>query len=238
LLSIIAIGCKKSYERSCFKGTGDIDSVVYEFAPGYEEFILGTYLKYEFYQDSSNSVVIRGGKNMIYLVEVVDLDTALQFNDKNMCNFLRNGKDEIIVELHFPSYTHIVGKPSDSVIFKDTISGDVLTIDFKNGAGSSDLKVNLNILVLSITTGAGDFRVGGNVAVKSDLVVKQNAWGDASDLNCPYYFIHSRTNGDLHVNLNGATADIFLTGTGDIYYAGTPADTNLSVDGDGNLIAE
>ncbi len=239
ILTLFALSaCKKPDERACFKNLGDTDSLVIPFAGNFDEFVLGGNIKYEFYQDSSYQIVVKGGKNVIPFIEATDQDTALVIQNKNRCNFLRDGNSKITVELHFPEYKQLSGTPDDSVTFKDTISGSVLEIEFLGGACSMVLNVDLNILKINLAFSAGDFYVGGQVAVKSDLVVKTNAYGNATALVCPYYFLHNRSNADLHVNLEASSADIFIAGTGDIYYTGNPFSTIVSDAADGELIAE
>lgn len=235
---LVLIGCKKAEERSCFKSLGD-ESELIQAIPESHTFELGKGLEYRLYQDSTNQIIIRGGSNMITQVEIEQTDSSIRIVNKNTCNFLRKKGDEIVVEIHSADYHFLYGQPTDSVVCMDTIIGDSLLIEFDNGAGSADFKVNLDFLRLYIRDGAGDFHVSGIVNNKSDLILKRNAYGDARDLICPYYFLHSRTTGDLHVNMNGASADIVITGTGDVYYTGSPGSLNfVNMEGDGEFIAE
>ena len=234
------LACKKAPERSCFKGNGTLSEVTHSIE-NVNVFELGKGIKYLFYQDSSNQIIVRGGENLIHKIELTQTDSVLTIRNKNKCNFLRkkdseDNSDKIVVEIHYPAYHYIIGEPTDSILFMDTITGEHLDITVSNGAASMDLNVNLNSLYILFHDGAGDFKVRGNVAWKSDLIVKTNSWGNAEGLNCPNYFLHNRSTGDLHVNLSNAGASVFLHGTGNIYYTGAYTSVTIDKQGDGEFL--
>lgn len=238
IIALVIVGCKPSEDRSCWKGHGEETSLVHPIS-GIEHFDLGKGLKYRFYQDSTNQIIIHGGENMVKQVEILQEGDTIYISNKNKCNFLRDADRELIVEIHSSDFEAITGEPSDSVAFMDTINTDRLSIKIKNGAASLDLNINSDFLDILLFDGSADLRVGGNVAIKTDLIVKTASYGDARDLICPFYFLHSRSSNDLYVNLDGSDADVVLKGAGDIIYSGVPGTINIVEDNaDGEIIPQ
>ncbi|MBN4072872.1 DUF2807 domain-containing protein [Crocinitomix catalasitica] len=235
ILIITIAACKKSDQRRCLKSIGEPDSLVYLIDNVYK-FDLGNKIRYKLYQDSSNQIIVRGGKNMISFIEVVQTDSTVSVTNKNRCNFLRNKDEFIEVEIHSEDYTKIQCDPTDSLIFVDTIKTIYLDIRIDNGGGFMDLPLIVDKFRLDITGGVTHFKLGGEVSGVSEIFVKILAYGDARNLTSQYYLLTNKSTGDFYVNLESAIASVNIWGTGNVWYTGTPASLDIDKTGDGECL--
>ena len=65
-----------------------------------QKFELFKGIVYRFYQDTLRKVVIKGGENVVGLVDVKVKDYMVSVHNGNSCNFLRDYEDKITVEIH------------------------------------------------------------------------------------------------------------------------------------------
>ena len=218
LMMFTLMACKKAEERSCWKSYGEmaeleipLDSV--------NSFQLYKNLKYRFFQDDSRKIVVKGGSNVIGKVEVMTDNYVTTVKNTNSCNFLRDSDKKIEVEIHYPHFKDIHVEPSDSVIFEETITGDSLFFEMRNGGGSAVLDVDLNFLRINVSHGAGDYKLSGS-ANRAEVKIQNNGFADASHFNAASLFLFQNSTADLYINLVGSSVLLKLEGTGDVYYSG------------------
>ncbi|MBI3133125.1 MAG: DUF2807 domain-containing protein [Bacteroidetes bacterium] len=234
LTSLFLICCKKPADRSCFKSTGDQTSVEIPL-DSVHTFNLYKNIRYRIFQDNSRKLVVKGGANVVNLIEAKNENGVVSVSNKNKCNFLRKSEDLVEVEIHYPYLNHFYIEPSDSVIFENTITGDSLWIQMREGGGSARLDVNVNFLSINVSYGTGDYVLSG-YANNAEVKIQNNGFADASQFNSPYVFVYNNSTGDLKINLENAYAFVVLEGTGEIYYTGQPDSLSLVQPGSGELI--
>jgi len=226
--------CKKSDERACFKSTGDESSLTIPL-DSVNKFNLYKNLRYEIYQDSGKYIQVKGGENLIQLIDVQNESGLLSVRNTNKCNFLRSSENPVTVEIHYPFYKDFYLEPSDSVIFHNTISADTLRVEIREGGGSARLDVNANFLSINVSYGTGDYVLSGN-AGNAEVKIQNNGFADASQFNAPFIFVYNNSTGDLKINLENSDAFVVLEGTGDIYYSGDADTVVFNNPGSGSLI--
>lgn len=236
LLSLMIFSCKKSSVRSCFKSYGDETQIEYDL-DSVDRFKLYKNIRYHIYQDTLRKVIIKGGENVIGLVELEYDSTSLSITNKNKCNFLRDFDNQIVVEIHYPFYKWIYSETDDSLVFKDTIHSNYLYVDQFLGGGKVILNTQADVLVMNASNGVGSYTLGGH-ADYADLRVQAGASGDATQLTSYSYLLDQNSTGDLKVNLDSAAANIKIKGTGNVIYTGDPDTIILTKTGDGELIEE
>lgn len=228
--------CQKANERACIKSYGDsseieipIDSV--------SKFLLYKNLTYHIYQDTLRKVIIKGGSNVVTLVDVVNENNELSIKNSNKCNFLRDFDKQITVEIHYPFYSRIYSETEDSLLFKDTIHSNYLYIEQVLAGGHVDLNMVGGTLVMIASNGVGNYTVSGEVN-HADLRIQSGASGNALDLKSPYFEIDQNSTGNLFVNLDSAEAVVIIKGTGNVIYTGEPDSVAITKIGVGELIKE
>lgn len=233
---LILVACKKATQRTCLKSNGE-ESQVEIPLDSVANFMLYKDLNYHIYQDTLRKVIIRGGSNVIPLVDVKNISGELSIQNKNKCNFLRDYDKRIQVEIHYPFYHRIYSETEDSLIFEDTIYSSHLYVDQALGGGNVYLHMVGGTLVLIARNGVGSFDVSGHVN-HADLRVQSGASGNARELKSPYYELDHNSTGKLYVNLDSAQALVAIKGTGDVLYSGNPDTIIVNQIGVGEIIKE
>lgn len=222
LLLMGSFACEKPQDRTCFKGGGayaeielPLDSV--------SKFTFNRDIKYRIFQNDQKKIIIKGGQNLIQHIEVrADEKQELFISNNNKCNFFRNNKGLVEVEIHYPYLNDFLMRISDSVVFENTINTEVLTIIMEEGGGSLRLDIDVFQVVIIVANGAGDFNLTGQASNKAELKVQNNGTANAAYFISPYFFLYQNSTADMFVNLNNSNALIITDGTGDIYYIGYP----------------
>ncbi|MEX1002642.1 MAG: DUF2807 domain-containing protein [Crocinitomicaceae bacterium] len=227
-------GCKKKEDRKCWKGHGEetfieipLDSV--------RSFDLGKGIRYKIYQDDLNKVVIRGGANMVNLIEVEDRQDTLYIDNNNSCNFLRDHERDVVVEIHYPYLQDFYIEPSDSVTFENTVSGDFLKIEIREAGGSLKLNTDVGFLYMVVSHGSGDFTVSGK-ATSAQLKVQHNGYGDARNFKADQLLVYQNSTAPIKINADNTKLEVEIQGIGDVFYTGTPIEVSLAGNGSGELI--
>lgn len=235
LLLLVFVSCKKSEDRSCWKGHGDETFLEIPITDSVLTWQMKKGIKYRIFQDSSRKIVVRGGENMIKHISVTHVGTEVTVENKNRCNFLRDSDRKVEVEVHYPYYGKFYFEPTDSVIFEDTIQADTLKIQLAFGGGSARLNVNTKWLSAVVSRGTGDILVGG-YSERAEVKIQDKGFADATKLSTLHLFAFSNSRANLRVNIQGTNATIRIDGPGDIYGTGTPINLIEEINGGGEFL--
>lgn len=234
LFLTLLISCKKAEDRKCFKSFGEMSEIEIPL-DSTNEFRLSKRIKYNFYQDSLKKVVVRAGENMLNFIEVNTSDYITTIENQNNCNFIR-GYDKIVeVDVHYPVYHRIYSESSDSVVFKNKITGKQLSIEIRNGAGVVDVDVDVDDVAISVSYGVGSYILKGrsNSAVIS---LQNKGRGDATEFSAKKIRIYQNSSNDLKVKLDSSEVNVLINGNGDILYLGTPDTVSFLGQGDSQFL--
>jgi Putative auto-transporter adhesin, head GIN domain len=234
ILILAFTSCKKKDERSCWKGHGDESSLEVPLDSVYN-WNLGHKIKYRIFQDTMRKLVVKGGENMIKLIDAEMVGNDLFVTNNNKCNFLRDSDRGVEVEVHYPYLGRFFFQPSDSVIFVGTIVTDTLNIEIAFAGGSLVVDVNADFLNLVVSRGAGDFTVSGQ-ANRAEIKAQDRGFADARNLTAASYFAYQNSTSDIYINLEGANAFVLMDGTGNVYSTGQAAQLSTEIKGSGQLI--
>ena len=236
LLVLLAFGCKKSEDRSCWKFNGSSTDKKVELSD-FQRMELGPYLIYHLVQDTSSFVVIKGGKNVVNSVSTAVLDGTLTVLNENKCRFLRNSNKVITVEIHFKQLKEIIYYGSHQLTNEGTIVSPNLTLTLQEASGSVDLNVNCGNLEVSAEPSWADYKIQG-ICNQARFTVKGNAFGDTRGLKVNNLMtVLSRSSGDLKVDVNN-TVDLKCEtwSSGNVYYYGIPNSIEWNDYGTGKLL--
>lgn len=242
LLLLIALlsftlSCKKSSNRTCWKGAGqESDTVI--FVSEFAKLALYENLDYELIQDSLNKIEIIGGENLLPFIKVEQqADGTLTITNENKCSFFRYKAPKVKVKIHFKNLTYLTYKGTEDLTSSDTLNFSNFQFFMVDGGGSIDLKLNVsNSLLGYVSHGAGDFHLEGN-ANKATFNIMTQGSCDTRKLNISNELsIVSNANSPCYVNADNAVFKAEITGQGNVYFSGNPLSLLFNQIGAGNLI--
>ncbi|MES2557415.1 MAG: DUF2807 domain-containing protein [Bacteroidota bacterium] len=238
IVCLVVLGftaCKKPENRKCFKSTGD-DTTLEIPLSEFDRLKLNPHLSYLLIQDSTDKVVIKGGKNVVNLVEYNVTNELLEISNKNKCAFLRNAKRELLVEIHFTNIINIHYEGSEYLRSEGILNLDYFTIMVRDGAGPVDLTLNSKVIDADISHGWGDYTFHGTTEV-ARISARSNGFCDVYDLTITdSVYVASETPGHIRVRAEGIPLYGYIKSSGDIFYKGNPSVINVIQTGSGELI--
>jgi hypothetical protein len=234
LLAAIA-ACKKPENRTCWKFTGEETELEIPVAE-FDKLRLNPHIAYVLIQDSLDKVVIKGGKNLVNLIEVNVTDKLLEITNKNRCAFLRNAKKELIAEIHCTSVANIHYEGTEYLRSVGTIHSDYFTLLIRDGAGPVDLTMDSEFIDADISHGWGDYTFHGTTA-SARIGARSNGYCDVYDLAITdSVYVASDTPGNIKVRANGIPMAGFIKSSGNILYKGTPSSITVIRTGSGDVL--
>ncbi|NOQ74979.1 MAG: hypothetical protein GQ574_23400 [Crocinitomix sp.] len=234
VLCVVVASCTKAEDRRCLKGAGEytefsipLDSV--------RAFHLNKNIKYRIYQDNSYKVVIKGGSNLVSQIELDNRDNVLYVDNRNQCNFLRYPQELVEVEIHYPYLKNFYIDATDSVVFANKVISRSLFVEMRNGGGSLIADVDVAIISMVVSNGAGDFTLTGKAA-EAELKIQNNGSANAIGFRSVYTYIYQNSTADLFINLDNSSALIVIDGTGDVLYKNVAGNIISKGVGSGRII--
>ncbi len=227
--------CKKSADRPCLKSVGENSSKDIQLDP-FNKIKLYAHLNYLLVQDSTDKLVIKGGKNLLNFVKAEMVDDVLEISNQNKCNFLRDYDQKITVEIHFTSLINIHFEGSEPLLSDGKLKFDWLTLLIRDGAGPVELDFDAQYINTILAHGFGSFKFTGTTN-QANFNIRSNGYGDAYGLSVnDSITVISKTQGDVKVNADGAILKAQTEADGDVYYKGIPSSILFNQYGDGKLV--
>ncbi len=234
---IISFACKKAENRTCFKFNGE--EKIREVAVGeFSRLRLNSQLNYVLIQDSLNKLVIKGGENVIQLVEWKNSNGLLELTNNNRCKFLRDGKKVITVEIHCKTVSNIHYEGTESLTNEGVFNSDYFVLLIRDGAGPVNLNLKSIIINADVSHGWGDYTFSGTTQVAS-ISCRSNGFCNTYGLTVTdSIYVSSDTSADMKINANGLNVYGFLKGNGSVFYKGTPLTMKINDVGNGSILKE
>jgi len=236
LVGLFVFSCKKPENRTCWKflGTETIKEIP---LASFEGLDLKEHVEYVLIQDSLDKVVLKGGKNLLNLIEVNVENSTLSISNKNRCGFLRDAKKVVVAEIHFTKLINIRFIGTEPLRSQGTIYTDYFTFYSRDGAGDVVLDVNAQEINAEANHGWCNFTLTGTTQ-KARICAKSNSYCDVSGLTVTdSLYVASETVGDIKVNANNLTLYGYMTESGNILYKGTPLGIAVLMNGTGAVKA-
>jgi len=233
LISLI-VSCKKPENRRCFKNSGELAIIVYEFG-AFNQLQLKEHLSYKLIQDSTNKVVVRGGNNLLNFVEVIGENGVLSITNKNRCNYLRSYEIPT-VEIHYTKLINILFEGTERLYNEDTLITDYLTLTLRDGAGEIDLNVKAIDVNAINTHGWGRLTLKGETQSLRGNLMGDGKFDFSQITSTSQLKLITSSSIDQRVKADGIHLSVELNGVGNIYYYGTPSVINIVQYGTGTLI--
>ena len=234
ILIFLAFSCRKPDERACFKKSGELAIKVYEFG-AFNQLHLKEHLTYKLVQDSTNKVLVRGGKNLLNFVEVRSENGLLTIENKNRCNYLRSYAIPE-VEIHYTKLINILFEGTERLYNEDTLITDYLTLTLRDGAGHMDLNVQAIDINAINTHGWGSLTLKGETQTLRGHLMGDGKFDFSQITSTNQVKLITASSMDQQVNAAGIPLSVELNGIGNVYYFGLPSLINNVQYGSGKLI--
>ncbi len=230
----VVFSCKKPENRTCFKLLGPETTKEIPLA-SFDRLDLREHIEFVLIQDSLDKVVLKGGRNLLNLIEVNVSDGLLMIKNKNRCNFLRNAKKVVVAEIHFTSLINIRFVGTEPLRSQGTIYTDYFTFYSRDGAGDVTLDVNAIQLNAEANHGWCNFTLTG-ITKNARICAKSNSYCDVTGLLVTdSIYVASETVGDIKINANNLMIHGYITESGNIFYKGIPLGQNVLLNGTGKV---
>jgi hypothetical protein len=234
LLSGVMIGsCKKEHCLDCMKGSGE---KVWETRSlgSFSGIKLSDRINLFVIQDSTDRVIVEGGENLVPYIVTEISDGELTIRDDNRCNWVRSFKKEINVYLHCRSLREISYSGAGDIESLSPLSVDTLELNFWDGSGCIKMNVNCQMLKVHCHTGCGDAEISGTAA-NAYYYTRSNGAIRCKDLKAEHVIMDVKGTNDSYVWASQSIS-AYIGYTGNVYYAGHPAEVSSVITERGRLI--
>ena len=230
--------CKKAENRSCFKSIGKATEKTIELT-SFDKLFLKEHIEYILIQDSTDKLVITGGKNLVNFIHwSIDDNQVLYLENDNKCNFLRKLDQIITCEIHFTSLYNIQFEGTEAMKSIDTLISPYFTLLIRDGAGSVNLTLKSIAINADISHGWGDYTLSGKTDF-ARIAARSNGFCDVQNLKIKdSVFVSSESVGKIKVSANGIPLRGEIKSFGDIWYYGTPTVISVKESSTGKLIKQ
>jgi len=232
IIMIVLNACVK--ESACIKSTGKQVVETRIIGNDITHIILKDKLNLVLRQDSTPSLTIEGGENLLKYVRARQKGTELELKNDNKCNFLRSYKEEITVYLSLPNIKYINYTGFGNVSSLGELKLDEFTFETRNGTGSINLTIDVQKINILQHTGPADFTLSGK-AKFTYLFSGGSGWLTCKNLISENAHVNHDGTGDITLTATNSL-HIELTSLGNIEYYGNPSVTISQQSGKGKLI--
>jgi hypothetical protein len=235
-LFILLLSCKKADDRTCFKTAGETATLEVPMSP-FNQLSLHEHLICVLIQDSTDKVVIKGGRNLLKNVDLSISEGVLKIQNQNRCSFLRSYKKKVTVEIHFTHLQNISYQGTEPMTNKGSLKFDWLTFLISDGAGTVNLTFDAQHVFATIGHGWGNFNFSGN-AHYANLNIRSNGYCDITEMNIrDSLTVVSKTQGAVKITADGINLKAQTLSDGNIYYKGKPSKIQFDKYSNGELVA-
>ncbi len=232
---LLLFSCKKPENRRCWKQAGDEDTLTIN-VNTFSKINVQEHIVCTLVQDSTEKVVISGGKNLLNFIGVNVENGLLTVNNENKCSFLRSYEQRVKVEIHFKNLSNLEFEGTEPLTCRDTLQLDWFTLLIRDGAGPVNLLLNAQLITATLAHGYGDFTMKGHTN-QAIFNVRSNGYCNTYGLNIAESItVISRTQADLRINAHQCILRAQTEGSGNIYYKGVPNSIEFNRYGSGNLM--
>lgn len=236
LVLLFSTACKKAEDRTCFKSWGEETTLEIPLE-SFDKLFLHAHIEYELVQDSTDKLVIIGGENMVKHIEWDINDTkTLSIRNKNKCNFLRNERKVIKVEIHYTNVFNIHFEGTEAMTSRGKLKTDYFVLFIRDGAGPVSLDLDCISVSADISNGWGDYTLKGTVQY-ARIGARSNGYCDTRDLIVSdSIYIAQESSGKVKVNCGNLPLYGYLKKRGNIEYIGQPSAIHIVDTGDGEIL--
>lgn len=171
-------------------------------------------------QDSVNSIVVEGGRNLLGQTETSISGGVLTINSNMTCNWVRNLEQRVTVHVHCKELRQVTFTGSGDVRCKNMLNVPTFRVEQRQGSGTLNLNVTADTIWYGLHTGPGNVVATGSADV---LYLYSSGYGHIDARNQPSRESHCNNSGSG--DFRTAPTDVLYAAVrdaGDIHYYSTP----------------
>ena len=185
-------------------------------------------------KDTFCHVTLACGSGIIDHIKTEVTDNRLRLWNNSTCNWVRDLDPQIIANVYYTTLEEISYSATGKVSTEDTLKEQKFTLNVRDGAGSIQLKVNVDTAWFNQHDGATDINLSGKVNAQ---YIYNNGLGPVNALNLKslFTFVNNRGTNDCFVQVQDHL-EARIEYCGNIYYLGNPQVIISWIEGSGKLL--
>lgn len=235
LIAIIGLtffSCKKNV-GDCFKSTGSIITEI-RTSKDFHLIYLNDNVNLVLTQDSTNSVIVEAGENIINSIKTEFENGHLNIKNISSCNWVRSYAKDITVYVSVNYLDSLKYKSSGNISCTNTIKNDSISVDVWGGAGTIELFLDMKIAKLNLHYGTADMIFHGSSYVTYIYAASYGPF-HCADFYSNNVYINNRGTNNCYVRAS-KVLEATIENIGNIYYYGNPETVSANISGEGELI--
>jgi hypothetical protein len=222
LMSILGLtACRKDQLNDCFQGTG-LDITEIRSVGSFTKISIAEKMDVVLTQDTNQpeQIKITAGSKVIGQIVTKVENQTLVIENKNVCNFVRDYKRKIKIEIRVKFLSSIVALASANIQSVDTLYFNLKTVELKNlGLGDINLKINAGFLNIQ-SRSSGNIVLEGFANIISCSIEEITIF-DGRKLLCDDVYLDSHSPLDCFVNPKNKLA-VKIFNKGNVFYLKEP----------------
>lgn len=231
LASLLLSSCEKS-GGNCLTSTGKIVKEV-RTIDDFDSIEIQNYVNVILTQDSSNTVTVESGENILDGIETSVTNKNLLISNNNTCNWLRSYNTPINVYVSVKNLQKIYYNSSGNVSTTNTLNSYNFKCEVWGGCGSIQLDLNVYQSYFILQMGTVDFTLTGRSAINS-IYAGDYGFFQCKDLSTGYTYIINQGSNDCYVKAS-QYLEATINSIGNIYYTGQPDELVTHINGTGEV---
>ena len=229
VFAIALFSCKKAGDRSCWKGSGDTESLTIALGD-FHTLVVKPKVQVTLVPDTVNYLEIDGFENLNNQLTYEIVNGELTLVNSNKCDFLRSYKKKAIpVKVHFREMDFLDFHGTEPLYTQGVITGNKFDFQCIDGAGTVHLNVDVTNFSAVQGNGFGNYIVSGQ-CVSAKHILANNGYCDALNLSVSENLnVVNRSQADGKFNIsNTQNVRLQTIAAGDIQYRGTAVNLEKS----------
>ncbi len=235
VLFLLIAGCDRPSAPDCFKTAGAPDVAVRIFNHPLRHLEINDLLEVTIHPtEGQERIEVSGPGNLLDKITTASDGGVVRMGNENTCNFVRDLGIRMKADCYVNSLNSITYNGQGNVTFADTLHTVHFKFETNEAAGDVSLLLKADSLNIICHTGLSHFDIVGTTRI-AQLFNQGFGRMNAADLQAEVMLARNGSINDMWVR-SSAYLFALITGSGDLFYAGEPADVDVEITGSGALI--